>query len=233
MGILYEVRHLKYYLLPGRPSLEFREIDLYNKAYSFWKATFKPLYEEHSKTDWFSDDFFRQHYVGILVHKDEIAAVHLYTVFRLDTAFTKDHKYFSIFDESTFELLAERGAKSVLTMESLAVAQNFRKELIGIRLGEVLIGLGMKIQAALKIDAAVGPARKEVKAEDMAKKLGAIVVQQGVVRGGMPCDLMLAFAGVPKNLDPVIADLIEYFWTRRQDLTGEFAKEAIKKDSVA
>lgn len=76
------IKQCQYIILPGKCPADFARKDLYNKAFDYWKSFWQTFFNENNLAhSGYADDFFRQDFIPVFLYKDEIVAMHLYTLF--------------------------------------------------------------------------------------------------------------------------------------------------------
>jgi hypothetical protein len=211
---------LKYVILPGKFAPDFPDVELHNGTYQLWQSVWKDVFTEAGNpAALVADDFLRQDYIGALHHNRQVIGCHLYTLFNIDQMAAINNRYFSIFPREIIDGFRERNAKYLMTMEFLTVHPEWRKA----SLGPVLINLGINILKTIGADAAIGPARKKTKVDQMCNKFGFDCVKPNVSRGNLDCDLVALF---PRNIktypETAVVTLANSLWNRKTDFTGRF-----------
>ena len=214
---------LQYSIFQGSGALEPSIPSLHNASYSFWKSFWESFYRDAGSESSFSaDNFHRQDFVTILARDHEIAAMHLYSLFRLDHLSDLDHKYLAPYPKDFFPFMEKHQATFVLSLEYLTVAPNWRKNICGVSLGEVLIGCGLRVMSEMGAHAVIAPARAdEKKVNEMAYRYGFDCFESGLKMLGCPIDIVVGFKGMVKESpDPEIAQWVDRYWAKRRDYTA-------------
>jgi hypothetical protein len=111
-------------------------------------------------------------------------------------------------------------SKRAISFEFLTVDPAWRKQDIGISLGEVLIGCGLKWLVTQNGDAAIAPARTDNKVNRMAYTVGSQCFQSGIVKRNFRVDLVTVFRDeIKDNPNPEVQRRVEEYWKNRIDLT--------------
>lgn len=216
---------LRYTLLPATDPPE-NFVELHNKTYKFWKNLWQDVFKtlNFQGAD-LNQDFTRQDIVAVLHTDSEVAAVHLYTFFSLSADASKEHGYFlNNYPEPYQTKLREKGAQKVMTLEYMSVNPAWRKRNKDrkIHIGAILVGLALKIVEAGAADAAIAPARRDFKVNEIPYQFGGDCIAAEVVNHNVSCDLIACFRGRMKpHPDPRINAAIERLWRERRDLTGK------------
>lgn len=224
MGALLK-KSLSYVILPGRPPLDFAHRQWHDRAFRFWKTFWTEILKENRTAEHVRvADFFRQDCVTLLVHDEEVIAMHTYTFFDLTLAGTKEHEYFERYSQKFLQDLRRRRVSRVMTMEFFSVARQWRGSQVGVSLASVLAGLGLRIAKEAGVDATISVARADIGAAKIGHDFGAVSLDTKVMVYNTPCDLV---AFLPEKLhphpDPVVNDLVDHFWRVRLDLISASA----------
>ena len=173
---------LQYVLLPGRSNDIHQRgptgLGLHNQAYEFWRRHWDQVFGELDGSRTVAADFSRHDYIATVLAEGRVMALHLYSVFRLDSMADRDHPYFSTSFETEFlDGLRARGYKKVMSMEYLTVSPEVRlsnpKSGVKMSFAHIIMGLGTQVQRSLGADAAIGPCRCDLKVDRLAKEYGA------------------------------------------------------------
>jgi len=215
---------LCYTLLPSaNPPQEY--LQLHSNVYLFWKNLWRDVFQKLSfPTDYLNDDFLRQDVIAVLHTPDEkVVATHLYTFFSLGSPVTKEHKYFEQnFPNPYYERLQEMGAKEVMTMEYMAVDPAWRKKYQQVHIGSILVGLAQEVLKASSADAAIAPARRDYKVNEIAYSFGADCVAAEVNNHNVSCDLIANFRDkICPHSSADVNQAITYLWENKNDSSGK------------
>lgn len=229
------IQNLEYVVMPGKVSPGFRALELHNETYNLWRNVWKDVFTEAGNpTALVADDFLRQDFICTLHRNGEVVACHLYTIFNMEQNVSLDHRYFSIFPKNIIDLFRAKKATHLMSMEFLTVHPEWRKNsTAGMSLGPILTHLGVNVFRTLNMDAAIAPARKKMKVEQMAAKFGFECLQPNVSRGNLDCDLIALF---PQNIktypEEIVVDAAEILWANKLDLTGRLGDSMKIKKSA-
>jgi hypothetical protein len=216
------IEGLSYVLFPGKVLGPMSQSSLYEKAFIYWRDFWSEFYaSNHSGEPFRADEFFRQDLVAALYDGDEVVAVHTYCLFDLSYRPSREHSYFALYNDLDLQNLKRLGLTEVMTMEFMAMNPKWRKSAIGISLAEILVACGVKILQSLHLDASITIARQDYKVPDFAKRVGFKTLRGGLERHNCPCELMYCpNEGLEQSLSADVAHYVDYFWNRRQDLSG-------------
>lgn len=181
---------LSYVLIPGRSneihSLELGGLEIHNRAFEFWRQHWDKVFGELDGSSTVASDFSRHDYVACLISQDKVVALHLYSVFRLDSLADRAHPYFAAsFEVEFLQELWRRGCRKVMSMEYLTVSPDLRlsnpNRTMNTSFGHIVMGLGTHVQRLLAADAAIGPCRCDLKVDRLAKEYGAFTGNQRIM----------------------------------------------------
>lgn len=149
------------------------EVEIVNKCYETWFEIFnKDLESRGAQLN--KDEFQRARFLAVLQGDQKPIGFHLYGVFDIREKSSLNHGYFRSLPEETKQTIAARGTRSILTLEYLTVFEPYRAlEAQGVRMGEVITRLGLKLMEHLQIDGALGVARMDRRVKSIGDQLGA------------------------------------------------------------
>jgi len=224
-----------YTLLPGNGLLSEESLELHNRTFVFWNEFWANVFKEISGEKVRKDDFHRQNIVCILTHKSEIAAVHLYSYFHLDSLAATEHSYFQAnYSGVSLELLRRSGVRSVMSMEYLTLNEKYRRSKIGLPIASVVIGLGYRVLCESGCQAMIAPCRRDLKVDVRAAEYGAEPFSEEFIHHEVPVVLMMTRTDrVQEHPDPEVRSSIEELWTRKKNYfdRAPFSAGAWKKAS--
>ena len=219
---------LAYVILPGKPSLGFKSIELYNAAFVYWKAFWGEILRDvGAPADALkADDFMRQDFITVLLVGAEIVGLHAYSLFDVRQQAPLEHTYFAkYFPESSLEKMLEGAPRSLMTMEYFSVSRAWRSAQAGVSLGAALAILGLRVAAVLDVDRIVTAARADVPAAAMAYELGAVPLAKDLEIFGKPTDIVCWRSElVSQSAYPEARALAERLWADRRDTTGRLGQ---------
>jgi hypothetical protein len=226
-----EMKDLSFYLIPAaNPEKEF--VSIHNKAYHLWRDVWIKVFNDLKfNTAFLIDDFIRQDFISVIMHNDIPAAVHLYSFFSLDCEVAREHRYLKEnFTHEYFDRLQSRGVRNVMSMEYMTVHPEFRKGLVNLHIGQILVGLAMFTMKEYGGDAAIAPARRDHKVHDLAYAMGGESVISNVINHNVACDLLMCTKeNVRPHENPTIRSAMESLWGRRVVRASIEQQSEIKK----
>jgi hypothetical protein len=209
-------------LLPGRYTTPVEVPPLYNAAYAYWKKTWSDFFEKAgSPPGALNIENFMRHSFVITLHRgDTIAGMLLSSMFHLEAATTYDHPCIRPFPESVLGAMRRQGSGLCITGEYLSVSRDFRREVMGISLAEIMSGLLVRIFRELEIEMALAATVRSAKVDEICKKLGYQELGS-YLKIGVDC-IMLACSQQTsrEHPDPEVARLVRQLWDQRRDETG-------------
>jgi hypothetical protein len=216
-----KLSQLQYIILPGRCLPGYAHLDLHNQVYEYWKNFWREVYGSANALDSFNpDDFFRQDYIPVIMWKNNVVAMHLYTFFNFNQKSATDHHYFEFFNQTYLASLRSKEINHAMSMEYLTVDPNWRRKNIGIAMGEVLVGTGLKLMNTTFAQAAIAPARKDVPAADFAYTFNFTCIEPSVICRNFECDLVAGFRDLTReHPEDHMQQLIQNLWDNRIDTT--------------
>lgn len=209
---------INYKIFSGRNYLQHGELEIRNKSFEVWNSVWKKVYEE--KEEGFklsSDEYSRQDLICALTYESQIAALHLYSFFNLASAPDMKSHYFNFFSDYYINELKSQNVKSVMSMEFLTVAPEFRKTNFGFPTGSLICELGTRVFGLTKADAIVAPARVDVKVNQIAYDIGFTCIEKAVMQRGFECDMIACYQGKQKRSDiPNLSIIADDIWSRKE-----------------
>lgn len=210
-----KVSKLQYYLLSARNPLP-DQIEIHDKAFKFWLSIWKPTLAELKCDDsHLHEDFIRQDLVSCICYNGEVVGVLLFSFFRLGPEAVMKFRYMKDnFNDFYFKKIQAYGVQSVMSMQYLAVHQDWRgKKNPAAPISILLLGLAHKVRDLHSIDAAIAPARRDHGASDLSVAQGGDRIQERVLSHNVECDLIANIKGRTHAYpDPEIQNLIDYLW---------------------
>ncbi len=212
------MKDISYLILSGKSAFHPSEADLRNQAYAawykLWDETYKASGSDYKLT---SDEFSRQDLVTVVKVGDQVAALHLYSFFDLQSQSDLSTKYFHFFSEFYLKQLQELKVRSVMSMEFLTVLPEFRKSVVGFSLGSVIAQLGTYVFRESAVDAIVAPARTDLGVHKMAHDIGFVSIEKDTNQRGFNCDLIACLQGHQKpSADLSVHRNASQLWEKRQ-----------------
>lgn len=223
MSSKFSVSDCDYFIFPGKCDASFPQGELYAKVYDFWKAFWiREMTLAGGDLKYVqSDDFLRQDAISVLYHPEGgVAAMALNTVYRIDQAANRDSKFFSIFPPAAFEQLEKKQARSVSTIEFLAVNPEWREAKGGASLGPVMIKLSLLRAQAAGVDVSLGVARTDNHVSRVAGQFGGEAL--GIVsKVNIECEIRAMYSDrISPYPRPEVDEVALSFWPRRHDFTA-------------
>lgn len=229
------VSSIEYLILPGKPPANFEYLDLYNEAYRFWRSFWGNVLDEvgGDRRTLRADEFFRQDLFSVLVAQGEIVGMHTYTVFDLNQVPTYDHSYINKYvHEHSQAKLRDMHVSRFMTIEYFSLKPGWRGPDVGVSMGRVLGLLSMRVGESLGLDGVLGAARVDVGAAHIADDIGMVTIQRGIEVFGKPTNIVLWKAGTKSLAARAVNDLVDEFWEKRVDTTGETLSKTISKNAA-
>jgi hypothetical protein len=207
--------------LPGKYPNGVPVPSLYNEVYRHWKTIWGDIFTKAgSPASLNAENFLRQDAIIVLHRKEEIVGLLTSSFFNLSASPIFDHPYLRPFSEDLVQKLKNDGRGMVCTAEYLSVHPEFRKSLVGVSLFEVLIGLGLKMVFKLDAKMMLATTVRPAKVYECGPRFGW--VEAGTIQKyGLDCLLHFITPELAhSNTEPDVAELVEEYWSRRNDSTG-------------
>ncbi len=213
------LKTIKYYILPAKPGRDFKETEIYNRAYSFfkqfWSETFKDLKSEREFN--YADEFRKQDALSLLMKGEEVVGLVFLNYYNRFCLSTFDHSYFNDYpDESLFALKRER-KQNLMTQQHFSISKRFRNGFSGINFAATIVGLSLKV-AKLWDSPCFVVAREDVASKHIVKNFGFQQIGPSTKMHNVPVSIM----GCDESKEYHKQDVnfcIDYLWKKRIDLT--------------
>lgn len=215
---------IQYALLPGNCPPNFPQVHLHNLVFSYWKEFWEEVFVKNGVPGHLqTDDFYRSNFISVLYQGHEVIGLGHFGIFNLESMAAQTFGYFQrSFTPSYMDFLRKRNIKSVLSFEHLTINPSWRKSKVGVPFAKILLALHTRLLKALNIDAAVAISRSDVKVTDMLLELQWDVVVPNLNAHNTPVDLAILLKHrVAPHPEPDCERLVENYWRRRQDFTGQ------------
>ena len=221
------VADLQYHVLPSKRWAGSSFAKTHDAVFNFfvdrWEEAFNAIKDQGSMTHGWEDHFLKQDMITAITHKNEVIAVHLYTIYDLSSASTRRSEYFSFLPKNTIPQLLEQGIQNVTTMEYLCVAPKAKKNTLGTSFGKIILGLGGYLTEDKGLDGSVGTPLKDNKVDVMMENVGGILLAKDVMKYEFRVDLMIIpTTPCERSRDPRAGEIMDFLWKNRLDYTKEF-----------
>lgn len=211
---------LEYYLLPSTtPPLE--HLEIHDKAYAFWKSLWLGVFEQlRFDASGLDQDFTRQDVIACITHAGEPIGMHLYTFFAIGSAAARAHPYMTAnYPEIFFAKLKQMGVRYAMSMEYMTVHPDWRKKSCEVHIGSVLGGLAIRVMEQYGMEAAIAPARRDHKVNEIAYSFGGDCVVANVMNHNVACDLVAFVRGrTHPHESEKIREAEDLLWGKRKTL---------------
>lgn len=220
-AIYLRPEEFRYLLLPSlNPPAEYlaAHATIFSLWRTIWTEVFVGLNIDPAVLE---DEFGRQDLICAIMHGEEPVAVHLYTFFAADCLAARAHTYLKQYPELFFERIAEKGLRKLMSMEYMAVNPAWRKGRSPVHMGAVLVGLAAEVTKLYQQDAAIAPARRDHKVNEIAFAFGGEAVLSNVINHNVPCDLLACRReNLVPHADPRIRGMVDSLWRRQENASG-------------
>lgn len=209
------INDLKLCILPGKIQSTSLSCAIYNKTYLHWKQIWSQVL--NLENDLHSDTFLRQDLICPIIYKNEqIIGLICCTFFDGKVDAYLDQSYLSGFKN---KISSDEFAREFMSIEYLSVDEQYRKTKIGFSLGDVLLGLSMKVFLQSSAQFVLGTARSVIKVDRNCFDFGFSNLGE-IQKYGHPCTLIYnSRTTCRENSSPILNEIISYLWQNRDDRT--------------
>lgn len=219
-------------LLPGKYTSEAPVPELYNHVYNYWKKTWTEFFEKAGSGPGALniENFMRHSFIITLHQENNIVGTLLASMFNVSAATTYDHPCVKPFPSEVLQKLKDSGRGLCITGEYLSVHPEFRKEIVGMSMADVLIGVLMKIYQKLDLNMALAATVRAAKVDTICKKYGYTELGS-YLKIGVDCIMLFNTQETCReHPDPAVATMVDHVWAKRKDLTElTLTNEIVKK----
>jgi hypothetical protein len=213
------LKTIKYYILPAKPGKDFKEIEIYNRAYNFfkqfWSETFSEIKSDREFN--YADEFRKQDALSILMTGDEVIGLVFLNYYNRYCLSTFEHSYFKDYPDESLITLKEEGKQHLMTQQHFSISKKFRNGFSGINFAATIVGLSLKVTQLWESPCFV-VAREDVASKHIVKNFGFQQIGPSTKMHNVPVSIM----GCNKSKDYHKEDVnfcINYLWKKRIDLT--------------
>ncbi len=222
---------IDYVIVPGKPTLSFEGVEVYNQLYSYWKQYWQSHYQgmgEDIKVD--SLDFYRQDKITALLQGAKIISMNLLSTYNLSCEMS-DHPYFSSYDQEFFTRMKEEGINLVQSFQYLMVDSEWTARKTGVNFGAIIAGLSIKHQLEDNLDGGITLARSDVPSASTARKFNFEEFSNKKEMHHNPVVQM--FCSKP-SLYPKesVNSMVDHFWKNRKYLGTNEQIKRINKEAM-
>lgn len=174
-----ELAATRYVVLGGKPPVCEAGRRLHDQAFHFWETVWPRLFTQNKASDSHLDpqQFWRQDIVACLLHDDRVIAQQCYSRYDLRSRAALAQPYLvEGYTAEFFATLAREGIVEVMTMEWLAVDEDWRQVRNNVSLGSAMLILGFMQQVLAGWPAVVTIARSDIPVARHLKRFGMIQV---------------------------------------------------------
>ena len=204
--------------LPGRCPTTYRDIDLHDQVYGFWKQIYTEVYSKSAHLESLNpDNFLSQDLVLAIRKEDEIVGCIFMKFQNMRSKALLDCSYLNDYTSAALQDLRYRGRDKLMTMEYLTVCPHWRKSVSGLPLASVLLGLAIKVLVLSDAQLLIGTPRVDVKVNRILDEYGFENLGD-ISKSNYPCQMRLIerFA-VVNHPEKEVCNLIEAIWQARRE----------------
>ncbi|MGZ3652459.1 MAG: hypothetical protein ACXVB9_00070 [Bdellovibrionota bacterium] len=195
---------------------------LYNFLYAYWNETWTDFFKKAGSPPGSLniENFLRHTFVIVLHKQDKVVATLSSSVFNLGATASYDHPNVSAFREYIDGYLKNERSGLCMTGEYLSVHRDYRKEIVGLSLAEVLIGILMKIFVTIDGKLALATTVRPAKVDRICKDYGYVEVGS-YLKCGVDCvKLYNTQQTLREHPNPDVVKMTDRLWAKRIDKTG-------------
>lgn len=208
-------------LFPGRTKASSPCLRINNETYVHWNEVWSDILQLPQGTLLSSDNYLRQDVICSIHYKSVVVGMIAASFFNLDQIAYRDHSYIRVFSQERLNQENDPRISNIMSIEYLSVDNRFRKSEIGISIGSVLLGLGMKIFSESDSHIVLGTARSKIHVDEMCYKFGFRPCGE-MEKFGHPCTLIVNSKNTLKNHDdPVIYEITQNLWSSKTNYLNE------------
>jgi len=188
------------------------------QVYDAWKNFWTKIYSDAGSLQSFVfDDFRRQDFVVSIFQNDIPVAYILHTLFDLEKTCDLDHRYFQFYPQEFLSYLKNEKIKIIQSFEFYTVERNKTQKSLGKPIADILLGCAMKVFLSSQAQAAIAPARKDVKVVELAGRWGWKSIIKDVVKRNFTCDLICVTPSqAHPHPRPQVNSVVEELWNTRE-----------------
>lgn len=209
-------------ILPGRYTTAQTVPTIYNDVYKYWVRTWSQFFEKAgSPPDSLNIENYMRHsfVIALRLENKIIGSLHS-SLFNLGADVTYDHPCIKPYPKELLDMLREKGKGLCVTGEYLSADPEFRREVTGISLADVMIGLQMQVFLNLKLEIAFGAAVRAAKVDAICKKYGYREVGS-YLKIGVDCIMLYnTQESYRTHPDSEVMEMVNRCWRNRDDQTG-------------
>ncbi|MEK7355861.1 MAG: hypothetical protein AAB250_05400, partial [Bdellovibrionota bacterium] len=217
------VQQLACTLLPGSYPNSAQVPPLYNAAYAYWKKTWDEFFVKAGSGPGALniENFMRSRYVIVLHRELEVVGTLSASVFNSQADTTYDHPSIKPFPEFILKNLKSVDPGSCITGEYLSVHPSFRKDVVGLSLADVLVGLLLEILKSDDLWAMVATPVRAAKVAEITVKYGAEEIGSHL-KIGVDCQMIYVTREMYRaHPDSRVMDTVRRLWGNREDLVNQ------------
>ncbi|MES2768746.1 MAG: hypothetical protein V4596_06330 [Bdellovibrionota bacterium] len=207
--------NLSWNILPGKLINPGIHHELYEKTYKHWRQMWTEILDVKENLN--SDSFLRQDLVCPLTIENSVVGLICCTFFNKNQQAYSSHSYISDFPKDIFKNNFD--GELIMSIEYLTVHPEFRKSFLDVSLGDVLLGLSMKIFENSVAQAVLGTARSKIHVDQMCYRFGFKPFGE-INKFGHPCTLIITDRSTLQTHPELKTQkLIDQLWDGRNDIS--------------
>lgn len=208
-----ELSHLHYVVIYNQANLSNSSFLLFKKLQRYWETSWTDLYKQLKSPEILNpEDFLMQDKITALFSGEEIVGMHLLKNYKKED-FSR-HRYFKTFDQKFFNQLQERGVEHLQSFQYFWVDPRWSRKKTGVNFGAIIASLSLKFQSIEELDASITVARKDIKVNETAEKLGFKELTSSSTMHNVPVALMACFNAEPYPEEAVVK-WADFYWKNK------------------
>jgi hypothetical protein len=207
-------------LFPARAAAFSPFLQINNKTYAHWKEIWSETLKLPQGDLLSADNFLRQDVICSLQYRQTVIGVISSSYFNLDQMAYEDQAYLRVYPLEQLRQENAAGSPLIMSIECLSVDKRFRKSELGISIGSVLLGLGMKIFSESSSKIVIGMARSKNHVDEMCYKFGFQPFGK-IEKHGHPCTLIVNSRQTLKSHDDLLVyKTVKSLWEKKANYFG-------------
>lgn len=208
-------------LLPGTYARAGAIPPLYEAVYNYWRKTWGEFFEKAGSgpNALNVENFMRSRFIIVLHRELQVAGTLSSSVFNTHADVSFDHPSVKPFPEPVKLALRESTPNACITGEYLSVGREFKRDLVGISLADVMVGILLEILKSEELSAMIATPVRAAKVADITINFGAIEVGSHM-KIGVDCQMIYVGRNMVRpHPDAKVNHAVEDLWNRRIDMT--------------
>lgn len=183
---------ITYHVINNKGFLDKRGTELKNKVYDLWQREWAKIYAEKGSTHSpKADGFFRYDVLSCLFEDESLIGFTAHSFFDLKEDSSLQVEFFENYGQDFKQKMTQDGIHRMMTIESLLVDPQLRKNFSRVSYGRVIVRLGNDLFNSTNAQAMSCIARCDNKVSQVCQDLGYKVFKAQFDCRGFPCDSLV------------------------------------------